>query len=266
MGFVSGDRTRRRSCLLRGQHKHGRAEAPQQQAPPDMRTGQSAKACLRREVPTDHEARGQAQRRQLRRVATELRRDHDPEARAKHAKHDRIRTQADHQSRMTSVRGKQNDLHAQSLEGIAGGAGQSSKPTSTTTSQSSRALEKRAEENMWVSTWTSKQLVETRARVKRRQRAMECHGWRLMECHDDRKRRARESNVALQDLEKTTLSTRAARGGERQWCWETTRPRASEHVKRTRPDWMMPETRSQKLGQGQRTVYEQAKKLRSRTP
>ena len=43
---------------------------------------------------------------------------------------------------------------------------------------------------------------------------MECHGGRLMECHDDRKRRARESNVALQDLEKTTLSTRAARGGE----------------------------------------------------
>ena len=35
----------------------------------------------------------------------------------------------------------------------------------------------------------------------------ESHGvpwWaaRLMECHDDRKRRARESNVALQDLEK----------------------------------------------------------------
>ena len=37
-------------------------EAPQQQAPPHMRTGQSAKARLRREVPTDHEARGQAQR------------------------------------------------------------------------------------------------------------------------------------------------------------------------------------------------------------
>ena len=70
-----------------------------------------------RQVPTDHEARGQAQRRQLRRVATELRRDHDPEAGAKHAKHDRIRTQADHQSRMTSVRGTQNDLHALSLEG-----------------------------------------------------------------------------------------------------------------------------------------------------
>ena len=83
-----------------------------------MRTGQPAKACLRREVPTDLEARGQAQRRQLRRVATELRRDHDPEAGAKHAKHDRIRTQADHQSRMTSVRGKQDDLHAQWLEGI----------------------------------------------------------------------------------------------------------------------------------------------------
>ena len=85
-------------------------------------------------------------------------------------------------------------------------------------------------------------LSKTRARMKRRRRAMECHG--------DRKRRTRESNVALQDLEKTTLSTRAARGGGRQWCWETTRPRASEH------DWMMLETRSQKVGRGQRTVYE----------
>ena len=55
-------------------------------------------------------------------------------------------------------------------------------------------------------------LSKTRARVKRRRRAMECHGGRIMECHDDRKRRTRESNVALQDLEKTTLSTRAARG------------------------------------------------------
>ena len=99
--------------------------------------------------------------------------------------------------------------------GDAGGAGQSSKPTSTTTSQSSRALEKCAKENTRVSTWTGKQLVKTRARVKRRRRAMECHGGRIMECHDDRKRRTRESNVALQDLEKTTPSTRAARGGRR---------------------------------------------------
>ena len=60
-------------------------------------------------------------------------------------------------------------------------------------------------------------------------------------------------NVALQDLEKTTLSTRAARGGRRQWFLEATRPRASEH------DWMMLETRSQKLGREQRTVHEQAK-------
>ena len=80
-------------------------EAPQQQAPPDMRTGQSAKASLRREVPTDHEARGQAQRRQLRRVATELRRDRVPEAVAKHGKHGRIRTQISYLSRMTSDRG-----------------------------------------------------------------------------------------------------------------------------------------------------------------
>ena len=100
--------------------------------------------------------------------------------------------------------------------GDAGGAGQSSKPTSTATSQSSRALEKCAKENTWVSTWTGDQLVETRARVKRRRRAMECHGGRLMECHDNRKRRTRESNVALQDLEKTRLSARAARGRESQ--------------------------------------------------
>ena len=32
--------------------------------------------------------------------------------------------------------------------------------------------------------------------------------------YDDRKRRTRDSNVALQDLERTTLSTRAARKGE----------------------------------------------------
>ena len=76
---------------------------------------------------------------------------------------------------------------------------------------------------------------------------MECFGGRLMECHDDRKRRAQESNVALQDLEKTTPSTRKACGG------------GTQYVKRTRPDWMMQETRIQKLGQGQRTVYEQAK-------
>ena len=37
-----------------GLHEHGRQ---QEQTPPDMRTGQSAfEACLRREVPTDHEA------------------------------------------------------------------------------------------------------------------------------------------------------------------------------------------------------------------
>ena len=78
---------------------------------------------------------------------------------------------------------------------------------------------------------------------------MECHGGWIMECCDDHKRRARESNVGLQDLEKTTHAQCAA-----------------QHVKRTRPDWKMLETGSQKLGQGQRTVYEQAKKLRSRTP
>ena len=41
--IASSDRTRRWTCSVRGQHKHGRSrETPQQQAPPDMRTGQSA--------------------------------------------------------------------------------------------------------------------------------------------------------------------------------------------------------------------------------
>ena len=38
----------------------------QEQAPPDMMTGQSIRTCLRREVPTDHEAHSHTQRRQLR--------------------------------------------------------------------------------------------------------------------------------------------------------------------------------------------------------
>ena len=148
-------------------------EAPQQQAPPDMRTGQSAKACLRREVPTDHEARGQAQRRQLRRVATELRRDHDPEAGAKHAKHDRIRTQADHQSRMTSVRGKQNDLHAQSLEGtqvvLVSPADQPAQRRARA-AELWRIVRKRTRGS---ARGRANSLSATRARVKRRRRAID---------------------------------------------------------------------------------------------
>ena len=82
--FASSDRTRW-TCLLRvkaqAQQEH---KTPQQkQAPPDMQTGQSIRACLRRGVPADHEAHSQPQRRQLRRVATtELRRDCTPEAEA----------------------------------------------------------------------------------------------------------------------------------------------------------------------------------------
>ena len=64
-------------CARCGLHEHGRQ---QRQAPPDMMTGQSIRTCLRREVPTDHEAHSQTQRRQLRRVATtELRRECTPE-------------------------------------------------------------------------------------------------------------------------------------------------------------------------------------------
>ena len=49
----------------------GRREAPQRQAPPDVRTGQSAEACLSREVPADHVARSRTQRGQLRGTSAE---------------------------------------------------------------------------------------------------------------------------------------------------------------------------------------------------
>ena len=84
--FASSDRTRRWTCLLQvtAQAREEEHKTPQQkQAPPDMQTGQSIRACLRRGVPADHEAHSQPQRRQLRRVATtELRRDCSPEAEA----------------------------------------------------------------------------------------------------------------------------------------------------------------------------------------
>ena len=83
--FASSDRTRRWTCLLRvtAQAREEEHKTPQQQAPPDMQTGQSIRACLRREVPADHEAHSQPQRRQLRRVAkTKLRRECTPEAEA----------------------------------------------------------------------------------------------------------------------------------------------------------------------------------------
>ena len=56
--FASSDRTRRWTCLLRvtAQAREEEHKTPQQQAPPDMQTGQSIRACLRRGVPADHEA------------------------------------------------------------------------------------------------------------------------------------------------------------------------------------------------------------------
>ena len=124
-------------------------------------------------MPIDHEARGQAQRRQLRRVATELRRDRDPEAEAKHAKHGRIRTQISYLSRMTSDRGGEKTVTS-THSGWRGRRWRwSVQQTSTTMCQSSRALEKRAEENTWVSTWTGKQLVENKGS---REATPESHG------------------------------------------------------------------------------------------
>ena len=67
---------------------------------------------------------------------------------------------------------------------------QSSRPPSTTMWQSSRALEKRAEENTWVSTWTGKQLIENKGSREATPESLGVPwGERLMECHDDRKRR-----------------------------------------------------------------------------
>ena len=68
--------------------------------------------------------------------------------------------------------------------------------------------------------------------------------------------------TAREELERATSrckisrrrrSLHAQRAEKSDSGWETTRPSASEH------DWMMLETRSQKLGRGQRPVYEQAK-------
>ena len=206
MGFVSGDRTRRRSCLLRGQHNHGRSNRLHQTCGP---VNQQRHVCvekcpltMRHVAKRNGDSCGESQQSfggiMTRRPGRNTR---------------SLRTQADHQSRMTSVRGKQNDLHAQWLEGEQVAL---VSPADQPAQRRARAAELRrsVRKRTWVSTWTSKQLVETRARVKRR-RAMECHGGRLMECRDDRKGRARESNVAWQGLEKTTLSTRAARSAQR---------------------------------------------------
>ena len=61
--FASSDRTRAALDVLCAACTNAErsSAAPQQQAPPDMQTGLSVYACLRREVPTHHEARSRAQ-------------------------------------------------------------------------------------------------------------------------------------------------------------------------------------------------------------
>ena len=57
--FASSDRTRgagRACCGVTAQAREEEHKTPQQQAPPDMQTSQSFRACLRRGVPADHEA------------------------------------------------------------------------------------------------------------------------------------------------------------------------------------------------------------------
>ena len=80
--FASSDRTRRWTCLLRvtAQAREEEHKTPQQkQAPPDMQTGQSIRACLRRGVPADHEAHSRSGDSC---ATTELRRECTPKAEA----------------------------------------------------------------------------------------------------------------------------------------------------------------------------------------
>ena len=93
-----------RACCGDSTSTGGAQDSTTKQAPPDMQTGQSIRACLRREVPADHEAHSQPQRRQLRRVAkTKLRRESTPEAEARKARpwqRTTIAPHADAQSRL----------------------------------------------------------------------------------------------------------------------------------------------------------------------
>ena len=155
-GFAMGIRERRpdaASVVLAAGTAQAREEQrlhQKRKAPPDMKTGQSAMTCLRREVPTDHEARS-----------------HTPAA----AREPRLSGSAGLQpGSRTKVNTKHDRIHTQAL----GESGPKMDGDASVTNQT----------ELW------------------RQRP----------------------------------STRAARGGEREWCWETTRPRAAregacgEHV------------------------------------
>ena len=45
-----------------------------------------------------------------------------------------------------------------------------------------------------------------------------------------------ENAMSRCKISRRRRSTRAARGGERQWCWETARPRAAREANTTRLD------------------------------
>ena len=66
--FASSDRPRRWTCLVQVCASTGKSRMalPTTHSPPDMMTGQSIRTCLRREVPTDHEAHSHTPRGQLR--------------------------------------------------------------------------------------------------------------------------------------------------------------------------------------------------------
>ena len=151
-----------------GLHEHGRQ---QEQAPPEMWTGQSAQACLRREVPTDHEAHSQSQRRQLRRVATtELRRDCSLEAEAEHRaqSHPNSGPQQSGPEKDCDEDPEQpisgnTDLHAQNREErrVVLVSPEDHAQRSEVCAEEQRVSE-HAERNTWVSTWTSEQLQPRR--------------------------------------------------------------------------------------------------------
>ena len=167
----------------------------QHKAPPDTQSGESAQACLRRKVPTDEGARSHAAGTAAgARVATTLRFGWILTWTSKeaNAKHDRIHTQAlsengPVQDGDVNVKNRSNRI----LEPT----------TSTRSARRERVVlgtsrSRAAREGACGGKHVGQHVDGRTARRKQGLAAMECHDGRPMECHGDRKRRARTSNAA----------------------------------------------------------------------
>ena len=131
-----------------------------------MQTGPSIRACLRREVPTDHETHSHTQRRQL----GESRNDCGSAPRR--PKRDSRNTVTVMPKPFARERGRREceswsnqALESQTSTHRAGrreesGAGQSSRPSTACEGAEEQRVSEHAETNTRVSTWTSEQPVE----------------------------------------------------------------------------------------------------------